>query len=73
MAFSGFLTSVQLEQQFDGEVVEVTTVLDNLDEWCQPTLARCESGDGDGCVELSDHWERDQRMNIQYMLSIPVK
>lgn len=63
-SFFGFitvLTGMQLEQQLDGEVVEVTTVLDNLDEWRQPTLARCEGGDGDGCVELTDHWERNQR------------
>lgn len=52
---------MQLEKQLDSEVVEVTTVLNNLDEWSQPTLARCESGDGDGGVELSNHWERDQR------------
>lgn len=54
------LTGMELEQQLDGEVVEVTTVLDHLDERRQPTLARCERGDGDGCVELSDNWERGQ-------------
>lgn len=53
------LTGMQLEQQLDGEVVEVTTVLDNLDERSQATLAGCESGDGNGRVELSNHWERN--------------
>lgn len=47
---------MQLEKQLDGEVVEMTAVLNNLDEWSQPTLPRCESGDGDGGVELSNHW-----------------
>lgn len=32
-------TSVQLEEQLDGEVVEVTAVLDDLDEGGQATLA----------------------------------
>lgn len=47
---------MQLEKQLDGEVVEMTAVLNNLDEWSQPTLPRRESGDGDGGVELSNHW-----------------
>lgn len=33
------LTGVQLEEQLDREVVEVATVLDDLDEGSQPTLA----------------------------------
>lgn len=47
---------MQLEKQLDGEVIEVTTVLDDLDEWSQATLARREGGDGDRCVQLPDHW-----------------
>lgn len=50
------LTGMQLEKQLDGEVVEMTAVLNNLDERSQPTLPRRESGDGDGGVELPDHW-----------------
>lgn len=50
------LTGMQLEKQLDGEVVEMTAVLNNLDERSQPTLPRRESGDGDGGVELSNHW-----------------
>lgn len=54
------LTGVQLEQQLDGEVVEVAAVLDDLDERRQPTLARRQRGDGDGRVELPDHCQTDQ-------------
>lgn len=56
------LTGVQLEKQLDGEVVEVTAVLNDLDEGRQPTLSRCEGGHSDGGVELSNHWgERSQQ------------
>ena len=50
------LTGVQLEEQLDGEVVEVTAVLHHLDEWRQAALARRQRGDGDGRVELPQHW-----------------
>ena len=33
------LTGVQLEKQLDGEVVEVTAILNDLDEGSQPTLS----------------------------------
>lgn len=33
------LTGMQLEKQLDFEVVELTAVLDDLDEWSQATLA----------------------------------
>ena len=46
---------MQLEQQLDGEVVEVAAVLDHLDERRQPALARRQRGDGDGRVELPQH------------------
>lgn len=41
------LTGVQLKEQLDGEVVEVATVLDDLDEGRQPTLTRGQRGHGD--------------------------
>ena len=50
------LTGVQLEQQLDGEVVEVAAVLNHLDERRQAALARRQRGDGDGRVELPQHW-----------------
>lgn len=50
------LTGMQLEKQLDGEVVEVTAVLNDLDEGRKPTLSRCEGGHSDGGVELSNHW-----------------
>lgn len=33
------LTGMQLEEELDSEVVELTAVLDDLDEWREPTLA----------------------------------
>lgn len=33
------LTGVQLKEELDGEVVEMTAVLNDLDEWRKPTLA----------------------------------
>lgn len=56
---------MQLEEQLDGVVVEVTAVLNDLDQRCKPTLARCERGDGDGAVELSNHWHRGQERNVR--------
>lgn len=58
--FINLLTGVQLEEELDREVVEVAAVLNDLDERSKPTLARRERGDGDGAVELSDHWGTDQ-------------
>lgn len=54
---------MQLEEQLDGEVVEVAAVLDDLDEGRQPTLARGERGHGDGGVELPDHCEGTRDRN----------
>lgn len=55
------LTGVQLEEELDGEVVEMTAVLDDLDERRKPALARGEGGDGDGAVELANHWDRARK------------
>lgn len=52
---------MQLKEELDSEVVELTAVLNDLDEWRQPTLARCERGDGDGAVELAKHWDRPKK------------
>lgn len=46
---------MQLEEELDSEVIEVASVLNDLDERRQPTLAWCERGDGDGAVELANH------------------
>lgn len=52
---------MQLEEELDSEVVEVTAVLNDLDERSKPALARRERGDGDGAVELADDWDRPER------------
>lgn len=46
---------MQFEKQLDGEVVEVTAVLDDLDEGGQATLAWRRRRDSNGRVELPDH------------------
>lgn len=64
------LTCMQLEEELDSEVIELTAVLNDLDERREPTLAWCERGDGNGAVELSNHWDRDQKRNIHPVLGI---
>lgn len=61
---------MQLEEQLDGEVVEVAAVLDDLDEGRQPTLARGQRGHGDGGVELPDHFQgrRDRNISVHHRL-----
>lgn len=55
------LTGVQLEQELDSEVVEMAAVLNDLDERRQPTLAWRQRGDGDGAVELANHWDGSRK------------
>ena len=49
------LTGVQLEHELHGVVVEVTAVLDDLDEGRQAALPGGHLGHRDGCVELPEN------------------